>query len=236
MPLLLNDNSVELWVVDLRASGVKLEHAFQLLSDDELRRAKQFRFPAHRDRFVFARASLRRILASYLGIEPAQLVFTYSEFGKPRLVAPQTDICFNASRSHETAVVGCSRGHEVGVDIERIRRDLEVDDLAQRFFSAEENERLRTVPLQLRHLAFLRCWTCKEAFVKAAGMGLSLDPVNIDVSVALANSSDPGAGTEELTVNGWSLFAFGTAAVEGHLCALVTKGTGLSVRVQPWSG
>ena len=233
----LNDSAVEVWVVDLRASGVEIENAFQLLSDDERRRAEQFRFPVHRDRFVMGRAGLRRILAGYLHVEPTALAFTYNEFGKPSLVAPQTDIRFNASRSHDKALIACSRGREIGVDIEKIREDLEVDDLARRFFSVEENDRLRAVPPDLRQVAFLRCWTCKEAFLKAVGMGLSLDPVKVDVSVALAN---PGAALaadrEEFIVNGWSLIAFGTAAVEGHFSALVTKGTELDVSVRRWAG
>src|SRR6266850_420662 len=237
MPLPLNENAVEVWVVDLRASGVDVDQAFQLLSDDERRRAEQFRFPVHRDRFVIARASLRRILAGYLHVEPTELTFAYSEFGKPSLVAPQTNIRFNASRSNEKALIACTREREIGVDIEKIREDLEVDDLARRFFSVEENDRLRAVPPDLRHLAFLRCWTCKEAFLKAVGMGLSLDPVKVDVSMALANPEAVLAtDAQEFTVNGWSLIALGTAAVEGHFSALVTRGTELKVIVQPWAG
>ncbi len=122
------------------------------------------------------------------------------------------------------------------MDIEKIREDLEVDDLARRFFSVEENDRLRAVPPNLRHLAFLRCWTCKEAFLKAAGMGLSLDPVKVDVSMALANPEAVlSTDAQEFTVNGWSLIALGTA-VEGHFSALVTRGTELKVIVQPWAG
>jgi 4'-phosphopantetheinyl transferase len=236
MPLPLNDNVVEVWVVDLLASRERIEYGFQLLSDDERRRSEQFRFPVHRDRFVMARASLRRILAGYLQVEPTQLAFEYSEYGKPSLVTPQTDIRFNASRSHERALIACSRGRELGVDTERIRRDLDVDDLAQRFFSVEENDRLREVPPDFRHLAFLRCWTCKEAFVKAVGKGLSIDLDKFDVSVALANpAAFLSADTEEFTVNGWSLIVFGTAAVEGHFSALVTRGAALNVSVRPWA-
>jgi 4'-phosphopantetheinyl transferase len=236
MPLPLNDNVVEVWIVDLLASRERVEHAFQLLSDDERRRAEQFRFSVHRDRFVMARASLRRILARYLQVEPTQLAFKYSEYGKPSLVTPQTDIHFNASRSHERALIACVREREIGVDNERIRRDLDVDDLAQRFFSVEENERLREVPPHLRHLAFLRCWTCKEALVKAVGKGLSLDLDTFDVSVALRNAAAiVSADTEVFTVHGWSLIAFGPRTVEGHLSALVTAGAEPNVRVQPWT-
>jgi 4'-phosphopantetheinyl transferase len=238
MPLPLSDNVVEVWVVDLQASRQRVEYAFQLLSDDERHRAEQFRFPVHRDRFVMARASLRRILATYFEIEPTQLAFRYSEYGKPSLVTPQTDIRFNVSRSHDKALIACSRGREIGVDTERICRDLDVDDLAQRFFSVAENDRLREVPPNFRHLAFLRCWTCKEAFVKAVGMGLSFDLDKFDVSVALSNpAAFLSASTQEFTVNGWSLIAFGTAAVEGHVSAVVTRGAEvnkLSLSVRPW--
>jgi len=234
--MLLQD-AVELWVVGLNASPEKIESAFQLLSDDEQRRAGQFRFPVHRNRFVMSRANLRRILAGYLDIEPAALAFAYSEFGKPSLAAPQTDIRFNASRSHDRALIACTREREIGVDTEKIREDLDVDQLAQRFFSLEENNRLRAVPADMRHQAFLHFWTCKEAILKAAGMGLSLDPVKIDVSVALENPAAVlAAAREQFIVSGWTLIPLRTTAVEGHLSAVVTKGTELNVSVRPWAG
>jgi 4'-phosphopantetheinyl transferase len=70
----------------------------------------------------------------------------------------------------------------IGVDVERVRRDLNVQEIASRFFSDAENRALRQCPDA--HEAFFRCWTRKEAFVKARGEGLSCPLETFDVSVA----------------------------------------------------
>jgi 4'-phosphopantetheinyl transferase len=150
-------------------------------------------------------------------------------------VASENDIRFNTSHSHEKALVACSRGREVGIDIEWIRQDLQVDDLANRFFSAGENETLRAIPADRRHLAFLRCWTCKEAYVKAVGRGLSLDLKSFDVSAALRDPAQWPSGIEKFAVDGWSLLVL-KPNVENYIAALVVEQGEISARVHSWLG
>lgn len=233
MPL---NPSVDVWAFDLLASTERVEHAYDLLSENERQRAERFHFPADRRRFVIARATLRKVLGDCLEIAPKQLVFEYSEYGKPKLATPKSDLRFNASRSRERALIACTRGREIGVDIECIRRDLEVEDLAKRFFSVAENERLRSVPSDLRHVAFLRCWTCKEAYVKAIGKGLSLDPRGVDVSVVLNNLAAQAPAMETFVVDEWSLVLLGADTVEGYLSALAVEAGEIGVRVHSMRG
>jgi 4'-phosphopantetheinyl transferase len=210
--------------------------AYDLLSEDERQRAERFHFPADRRRFVIARASLRQVLGDCLEIAPKRLAFEYSEYGKPKLSSPNTNLRFNASRSRERALIACTRGREIGVDIECIRLDLEVDDLAQRFFSVAENERLRAVPSDLRHLAFLRCWTSKEAYAKALGKGLSLDPRELDISVVLNNLSAQAGMMENFVVDEWSLRVLGPDIVEGYLSALAVERGEFEIKMHPIRG
>jgi 4'-phosphopantetheinyl transferase len=232
----LSPSVVDVWAFDLLAPDERVGIAYDLLSEDERQRAERFHFPADRRRFVIARASLRQVLGDCLEIAPKRLAFEYSEYGKPKLSSPNTNLRFNASRSRERALIACTRGREIGVDIECIRLDLEVDDLAQRFFSVAENERLRAVPSDLRHLAFLRCWTSKEAYAKALGKGLSLDPRELDISVVLNNLSAQAGMMENFVVDEWSLRVLGPDIVEGYLSALAVERGEFEIKMHPIRG
>ncbi len=153
-----------------------------LLSRDEQERRARFRFETSRDDFIFCRGMLRILLASYLGAPPAELCLAYSAHGKPSLVTPSGDLEFNLSHSHGIVLFAFSQGRRVGVDVEYVRRDLNVQEIAGRFFSAAENHAL--MQRSYMHDAFFHCWTRKEAFVKARGEGLSCPLDSFDVSVA----------------------------------------------------
>jgi 4'-phosphopantetheinyl transferase len=234
IPASIENGVVEVWIVDLVNSDDTLARDYQLLSSDERQRAEQFRFPAHRARFVTARASLRKILSQYLEAEPSQLAFKYSGYGKPELAMPQTDLCFNASRSHEHALVACTRALAIGADIEWIRRDLDIDDLARCFFTAPEAEKIQAFSPDLRHRAFLRCWTCKEAFIKADGKGLSANLNQFDVSIALGNPTAPPPTRDE-TFRLADCFLTAFAPRAGYLSALVVRGIEAQILVKYWA-
>ncbi len=93
-------------------------------------------------------------------------------------------IRFNVSHSHGVALYAVTRGRKVGIDLERIRFDLAVAEIAERFFSRREVATLRTLPTEMQRQAFFRCWTRKEAYIKARGEGLSLPLDQFDVSLA----------------------------------------------------
>jgi 4'-phosphopantetheinyl transferase len=148
---------------------------WSLLSPPERQRAGRFRSAAHRKRYVVARARLRQLLAERLGAEPASIGILATDQGKPML-APEhraSGLEFNLSHSFSLAVYAFARGRSVGIDVEQIREIPDSDDLAARFFSAAEAAAYRATPAGGRDLAFLACWTRKEAFVKALGEGLS---------------------------------------------------------------
>lgn len=155
-----------------------------VLSEDELERAARFRYDRDRRRFVAGRAVLRRLLAGYVDASPADISFEYGAYGKPDV--PQAPVSFNLSHSGSHALFAFGPRFELGVDVEVLENAL-VDDLlvAKRFFSPREVEVLRAFAPSARPRAFLRCWTRKEAFVKARGDGLSLPLQDFDVSFAM---------------------------------------------------
>ncbi len=179
----LDPDEIHVWEIHLAVPDAALAHYASLLSNDESQRAARFHFERDRRRFTVARGCLRAILGRYCDTPPSALNFSYAKQGKPSLIDSHKNIRFNVSHSGELAMIAISSGHEVGVDVEAINDDVETDKLAQRFFSERERTAIREFPKDKRVQAFYRCWTCKEAFLKGQGFGLSRGLGSFDVEV-----------------------------------------------------
>ncbi len=167
------DDEVHLWTFRLEPG---LDDG-ALLAPCERVRADRFHFRRDRDRFIAGRAQLRRILAAYLRQPPEWVHFRYGVSGKPAVSEP---LAFNLSHSGGFAALAVAR-FELGVDIECIRPIEE--EVAERFFAADEVTRLRSLPQEQQIEAFFTCWTRKEAYVKALGDGLLLALDSFSVSL-----------------------------------------------------
>jgi 4'-phosphopantetheinyl transferase len=153
-----------------------------LLSQEELARASRFVHARHGRRFTIAHGRMRELLARRIGAKPTEVVFYENAFGKPAIRGGSL-IGFNLSTSEDLAVLAISDGGiELGVDIEWVR-PLEHDDLARRYFSEAEQVALAKLREEDRLHGFFRCWTLKEAVVKAIGEGLSIPLDRFDVPV-----------------------------------------------------
>ncbi len=185
-PITLPEDEVHLWRLDLEAIGGDESRWQQLLSPDELTRAARFHFSLDRQRFVATRAWLRMILAGYLGTDANGLSFAYSKREKPSLGSAHAEngVTFNVSHSAGIALLAFARRREIGVDVEQLRRNSDLEAIARRFFSAHEQSQLAALPAEEKVDAFFRCWTRKEAYIKATGDGLSLPLSQFDVSLA----------------------------------------------------
>lgn len=153
---------VDLWTVSLTSPCPS--H----LSEDEIARANRFKFEDDRIRWTRARSSLRVILSRYAGDDPGSLAFVYGAHGKPALL-PFSDVEFNLSHAGDWAMIAVARSVPVGVDIERIRPDIEMAPLLARL--GEIN--LPATPQEL-----YQAWTRREARTKAAGAALFDKPPN----------------------------------------------------------
>jgi 4'-phosphopantetheinyl transferase len=177
----IQPNEVHMWTVNLAQAARELERLSTLLSYDERIRAGRFCFVKHANRYTVARANLRRILSRYTDLAPSLLQFQYTANGKPFLA--NTPIRFNLSHSSDLALVAVTRNREVGIDVERIRRDDDLLDAAEHYFAPVERVALRSLASEEQCFAFFRCWTRKEAYLKARGDGLSLDLHSFSVSL-----------------------------------------------------
>lgn len=174
--LKLESDEVHVWRASLDLEASSIQSLLDILCVEEQQRAERYHFPKDRDRFIVARGLLRVIISYYLGKEPRDLQFVYNQYGKPALSEAynREPLCFNLSHSRELALYAVTQNRNLGVDLEYIRTGFPCEEIAERFFSPQENAILRTLPLDMKHKAFFTCWTRKEAYIKATGKGLSL--------------------------------------------------------------
>jgi 4'-phosphopantetheinyl transferase len=170
---ILGSNEIHVWHSDLTAQEVAIDRLFPLLDHAEQTRAARFLVPEPRIQFILSRAFLRITLGRYLQTEPREVRFRTAEQGKPEL-EEASDLYFNLSHTEGSTVIAITRAGRVGVDVERIRGNLDPLQLGARFFSVQESDWLRSQPVEQRFAAFFACWTAKEAYIKACGGGLSI--------------------------------------------------------------
>lgn len=181
--LSLESGAVHVWRVSLDQPDERLDRFRRTLEPDELNRASRFHFDKHRRHFIVARGFLRSIVGRYLETQPEALRFSYGPYGKPALASEHV-LRFNLSHSHEVALLAVALDAELGVDVEHIRADFASEEIAQRFFSRAEVEVFNSLPKDEQVAAFFRCWTRKEAYIKAIGKGLSQALDGFDVTLA----------------------------------------------------
>ena len=179
----LTNDDVHVWMVSLDRNPSELDSLRQTLTLDEQKRADCFRFQKHRDRFIVGRGVLRTILGRYLDQHPNQLRFQYTPYGKPTLSTETEILSFNLSHSHDLALYAVTQKREIGVDVEFIRKDINLLGIAKRCFSEREYAQLQALPQSCQLQTFFNCWTRKEAFIKAKGEGFSLPLYQFDVSI-----------------------------------------------------
>lgn len=209
--------AVEACWTDLDTRAGSAGDLLDLLDDEERARADRFRFERDRRRFIMRRGLLRTLLADRLDCAPKAIRFTHNAFGKPALHG--SDLRFNMSHSHGLALYAVARGAELGCDIERQDERIDIDGTASSLFAPGELGALERLPPGQRHSGFFRCWTRKEAYVKALGQGLSHRLDGFDTS------SPDGA------VNGWIIQSFKPQPL--YHAAVAAQGERMELTLQP---
>jgi 4'-phosphopantetheinyl transferase len=232
---LLHDD-VHVWCAWLDQSISSLEWLTQTLSVDERMRAERFQFEQDRKRFIIGRGLLRTILGYYVGIEPGRVHFCYGIYGKPALVEMpgRSTLRFSVAHAHGLALYAVTRDRELGVDLEYIRHIAENEQIVDRYFSDREKAVFRALTSDKKQEAFFTYWTCKEAYLKATGEGLTRPLNQIDVSLV------PGEPARLISVDGdvkqasrWTLQEL--RPVPGFAAALVVEGQGWRLSCWNWS-
>lgn len=172
----LAPTTLDLWRIPLEQ-----QPQIDTLSEDEISRFRRYRFAADQRKFAVARSSLRQILAHYSQRTPASLTFDYGSHGKPFL-RHNSSLQFNVSHSGEYALCAVAR-QVVGVDIEQLRSMDHLEGLIKRCLAVSEQQALTKILPNNQSTAFLKYWTCKEAYLKATGQGISESLAAIEVDL-----------------------------------------------------
>lgn len=215
---------VDLFHFPLDVPEEEVELARSILSEDEATRAARFVRAADRERFAVGRGRLRLILGAQLGARAASVAFRYGARGKPELAPPfdRSGVRFSLSHSADRALVALTRNRAIGCDLEAVRELRSGEVLARRIFAPAEVEVLEGLKGEAWRRAFFRCWTLKEAWLKARGDGLTFPTRRFTVAIA------PGEPARLLRVEGepdapqrWSLRE--VHAPEGFLAAVAVE-------------
>lgn len=168
-----NPNEIHIWRVDATESNAALLQSS--LTEEEQAHAGCFRLPASRNEFIVGRGFMRAVAGCYLGLAPEYIQFRLGHHGKPELAndAYRAKCRFNLSHSRGLILAAFTVGHEVGIDVEFLDPAICFGEIADMVFSRLENKWLSELPYRQRRLSYFRCWTRKEAFLKALGKGLS---------------------------------------------------------------
>ena len=233
-------DQIHVWRVALNQNPERISELIEVLSADECARADRFHFQKDRNQFIESRAALRLLLSQYLKLPPIALTFSLAAHGKPALSPglSNSDLRFNLSRRDGLALIAFTEGREIGIDVELVRPDLDLFEIAEVSFSDSELSSLRSLPENLQAEGFYNCWTRKEAFVKAVGEGLSFPLKQFDVSLT------PGQPARLLSVrvesssdgiqaaDSWTLQDVPVA--DGYVAALAFAGSAAAVRCDDW--
>ena len=180
----LAPGEVHIWWVGLRVQGAALCACWDSLPEEEARQASNYRFAKDLREFVVRRAVLRQLLAGYSGRRAAELLFDFRAGGKPAL-RNMEDLHFTMSHASDLAVLAIAR-NPVGIDLEHVQKDLFGQTpfgqaLIEQCLSDREQCYVRALPAGERNRALYRCWTRKEAVLKAVGTGLLYPPQQLSV-------------------------------------------------------
>jgi len=221
-------------LVDLRAARERLGELTAGFTDRERERAAQFATDEWRDRWSAARGTLREVLGRALGIESGAVRFRYGLHGKPELdpgcAKGAAGLRFNISHSGDRALIALARV-EVGADVERLKT-RRTDDIARRFFAPGEQQRLFAFTGSEREAAFFRLWTCKEAFLKVTGEGLSRSTRSYEIEMAQSGSRLVWAKGLPEAASRYSVFPLEPG--NGYAGAIVAEAQGLTLRRFGW--
>lgn len=174
----LTDDSVHIWYAfqDSIRDPESLDNYFNILSQYEQERQQKFVFEKDRHTYLISHALLRICLSQYADFSPDKWSFKENRYGKPEidLSVGTTPLQFNLSHTDGLVIVAIALDSNIGIDVENVNRRGEMLDIAERYFSPDEVKSLFSLPVEQQRRRFFDCWTLKEAYIKARGMGLSI--------------------------------------------------------------
>lgn len=166
----LHKDEIHLWKLQISKFKPYYEDFWNTLSESEKEKANKFRFNKDKICNVLARGVLKKLLYSYCNTN--SLFIQYTKYNKP-YINDLNNVRFNISHSKNYIIIAIAKNIDLGVDVEFINKNAVHEDVSKSFFSTEEQYELSMLKDSEKTEGFYRCWTRKEAFIKALGTGLS---------------------------------------------------------------
>ncbi len=220
------DSFLEIWHGDILSVNIERQDYYAFLSDEEKLKATTFLRPELQKKYIKTRGALRKVLASYLNINPQSICIKTGKYGKPFI---ENEIFFNLTHAGNKFAIAVSNCSEVGIDLECHKNRINLQGLVGKCFSKQEKAYWQALAKEQQEIMFYRFWVRKEALVKAVGRGIALglnqcvvDPLNqlcfIDIP------SDSGEAGEwkivEVTLN------------KDYVCAVVINDVEFNYRLK----
>ncbi len=124
--------------------------------------------------FLARRAALRSLVGLCANCSGEAVHIGYDEPGAPRVKTP-AGFFVSASGRGSLAALAVSP-FPVGIDLEILHKDVEI---VKSVLHRVERGELADLYDEHKRRQFLRIWTAKEAFLKAVGLGLNIDPAEV---------------------------------------------------------
>jgi len=147
-----------------------------VISEEEKQKKERYVFEKDRHTSLVTRALLRYVLWMLTGQDPAGFKFSENAYGRPEPVSGTLPMPIRFNLSHSGGLTACAvaLNTDIGCDLEDCRRAVDIN-IVDRFFSKPEADYLGRYPEPEKSLLFFEFWTLKESYIKARGMGLSID-------------------------------------------------------------
>ena len=165
---------LQLWCCDLDDPRVLPYCDESVLAADELESAASFQLERHWQLFIRRRALRRFLLGRFLEVSPQSLCFVETSLGKPQLAPSSPARCeFSTSHSENVFAMAMTAEDEIGMDVEVLRPDWNLEPVAAMFLDRRQITQLENLPALDRQKQILRFWSLREAFAKATGHGIA---------------------------------------------------------------
>jgi 4'-phosphopantetheinyl transferase len=232
----IDDHEVHVRFARLAPDPEADRRAWAVLTPGERDRALRFVKPRDRSLQIRNRAAVRRVLAVYLQVVTQDVDIVSGPKGKPELAGGPSAgrPRFNVSHSGSAVIMAVSMNHQVGVDIEEVRTDVDRYDIARNLFSLTERGAIANLPRAAQQRAFFDCWVRKEAYLKGLGVGLQRSTTNF--SVPVIGNHGPVEDSEITSGGGggppgWHVYGLD---IEEGLAASVAADGQVVVKLQQW--
>jgi 4'-phosphopantetheinyl transferase len=193
----LGSDQIDVWYLFTHVPGCDHRDWLADLSREEVNRFQGIRSGPAGRQYLAARLLARSTLSRYAGVPTQAWRFTANEHGRPMIDWPREyrDIHFSISHTAGLAVIAIGRFPEIGIDVETLDRDVEIQEIAKSVLAEAEACELARGCAEAARDCFFSYWTLKEAYMKARGLGFSLPPrsfefADLDGSISLRCSPD----------------------------------------------